>query len=137
VLTQLPFCGTSSQLTNSNQSPIEFLFSFEFEISDTRWRASIRSCNTARIQEANTANHLVARNVSVTVQKNITIFRWPVRRRRNVLQTKPHALSDEVKTHWPRNLAVAVSAHNRYRWPKQAQLVQLCWSTDIAQMPNF
>jgi len=54
-----------------------------------------------------------------------------------VLQTKPHALSDEVNNHRRRKFAVAISPHHRYRRPKQSQLIQQCRSADIAQVPNL
>lgn len=121
----------------SHNFPNEVQVFLEFHIADARRRSPVRAGDATRIQEANTANCLVARNVSVTMQKNIAIFQWAVRRRWNVLQTKPHALSDEIKSHRPRNFAVAVSPHHRYRWPKQSQLIQQCRGADIAQVPNF
>jgi len=72
---QLWRCGANgARLTQAHQAPVEILPLPEVEKGDGWGRAAIGARHTSGVEKADVTDCFIARNVSVTVQKNIAIF---------------------------------------------------------------
>jgi hypothetical protein len=57
--------------------------------------------------------------------------------RRYVLQAKLQSAPHKIDNHWPFEVAVAISSHNRDSRPKRAKLIENVLGANIAKMPDF
>ena len=69
------------------------------------------------------------------MQENIDIIRRSIRRK--MLQAEFQTASYKVENQRPLEIAVAISAHNRYAWSNRTQLIKDRFRANIANMPNF
>lgn len=71
----------------------------------------------------------------MSVQENVDIVRDALRGR--MLQAEFEAAPLEVENQWPLGITVAIAAHDFYRRPERAQLVEHVFCADVTQMPDL
>ena len=98
-------------------------------------RAAVGPGHAAGIEKQNATTPFIARDVCVTMQKNVDII--PLSLRRNVLQSEFQAASRKIDDKRPLEIAIAISAHKGDARSDRPQFVENRFRANVAKMPNF
>ena len=98
-------------------------------------RTAIWPGHAAGIEKQNATTPFIARDVCVTMQKNVDII--PLSLRRNVLQSEFQPVSHKIDDKRPLEIAIAISAHKGDARSDRPQFVENRFRANVAKMPNF